>query len=53
MKQEDKSLDLFQKKIKVLFELTNLESAKSLKEGFNKKSNILLMYKELVKEQIQ
>ena len=44
--------DLFKKKMKILFELANLEAGKSLKSGFNKKSSLLLMYKEFIKEQL-
>lgn len=50
MKKESKRL--FDKKMKVLFELSNLEAAKSLQGGFNRKANLMLMYKELIKEQL-
>ena len=51
MHKDKHSVELFRKKMKILFELSNLEAAKSLQDGFNKKSNLLLLYKEFIKEQ--
>mgnify|MGYP001309781002 FL=1 len=52
MRKDNKSRDLFNKKMKILFELANLEAAKSLQNGFDKKSNLMLLYKEFIKEQM-